>query len=471
MILMNRAPPWHLLLVIALGAGSAAFAAAPLLPERSAVESLPEVAETQPLPTVLVLSWDGLRYDFPDLHPEAAQLPALARIARDGVRAGRLVPVFPSNTFPGHVSLATGTYPDRHGIPDNVFLDRKKGVYRYSADANWLEAEPLWIAAERQGVPSATYFWVGSESDWHGQGTRYREAPFDSERPEAEKVDQILAWLRLPAAERPRLVMSYWAGADQAGHRHGPESDEVRAALAAQDRELQRLLEGIDAEGAWSRTTLLLVSDHGMLERGENLDLAGALESAGVRARTFGAVVAHVFLEDPASLAVAEAAVSGLGHVRVYRGAELPMSLRLRHPTRTGDLVVMAEPPYTLDRPAGFEGFMMAALQRFGVGFGMHGYDPALPEMGGVFMAMGRGIPSDLELDEVRQIDVAATVAHLLGIEPPLQNEGRPVAGILADQGGALGARAPRRHAPAQPAAGQPAPARQAEDRVAEHPP
>ncbi len=381
-------------------------------------------------PTVLVLSWDGLRHDHPDLHSDEVPLPALARIAKEGVRARRLTPVFPSNTFPGHVSLATGTYPDRHGVPDNVFFDRARGVYRYDPDANWIDAEPLWIAAERQGVPTATYFWVGSESDWRGQGTRYRIAPFDGERPESEKVDQILAWLRLPPAERPRLVMSYWSGADDAGHHFGPNSDEVRSALVEQDLQLARLLDALDADRAWAHTTLVLVSDHGMTERGAFLDLEGALRAAGVSARVFGAAVAQVFLDDPDQLAVAEAAAVGLGHVRVYRGAELPAALRMRHPTRTGDLVVIAEAPYTLSRPAGLEGRLMTVLQSFGRSFGMHGYDPELPDMGGVFMAMGRGVPAGLELGEVRQIDVAATVAVLLGIEPPLQSEGRPIRGL-----------------------------------------
>ena len=181
-----------------------------------ASESISGVATTQP--TVILLSWDGLRHDFPD----RGTFPGLKRMERDGVRAGRLTPVFPSNTFPAHVSLATGTYPDRHGIVDNHFFDRSEALwYHMSSKADWIQAEPLWIAAERQGVTTATYFWVGSESDWRGQGTRYRIAPFDGRRPEYKKVDQILAWLRLPVSEQPRLIMSYWAGADSVAHRHG----------------------------------------------------------------------------------------------------------------------------------------------------------------------------------------------------------------------------------------------------------
>jgi hypothetical protein len=50
--------------------------------------------------------------------------------------------------------------------------------------------------------------------------------------------------------------------------------------------------------------------------------------------------------------------------------------------------------------------------------------------MGGIFFAMGRGVPSGLVLPQVHQLDVAATVARLLGIEPPRDSEGRSVRGI-----------------------------------------
>lgn len=389
----------------------------------------PAAGAPRPEPVVIVLSWDGMRHDYPDRLP----LPALARLAERGVRAGRLIPVFPSNTFPGHVSLATGTYPDIHGIVDNHFIDAERGRYRMSGDADWIQAEPLWIAAERQGVPAATYFWVGSESDWRGQGTRYRIAPFDRDRPEAVKVDQILAWLGLPPAARPRLIMSYWAGADHDGHEHGPDSAKVDAQLRRQDAELGRLLDGLDAMQAWPYTTLILVSDHGMTETGAYLDIRSALGDAGVAAQVTGSSVANVYLEDPAAEERAIAAIRTLEpaeKVRVYRRDDLPTSLRLAHPTRTGDLVVLTEPPFSFSRPDGFAGKLQTLLYKLGVGVGGHGYDPRHPDMAGVFFAAGRGVPNDLILPEVQQIDLAATVSRLLSIDPPRQSEGRPIRGI-----------------------------------------
>lgn len=377
-------------------------------------------------PTVIVLSWDGVRFDFPD----RVAVPGLSRMASQGVRAGRLIPVFPANTFPGHVSMATGTYPDRHGIVDNVFVDRKRGVYRMSPDADWIEAEPLWIAAERQGVPAATYFWVGSESDWHGRGTRFRVAPFDGDRPEAQKVDQILEWLRLPPEERPRLIMSYWAGTDSVAHDFGPDSQRVAAQLRRQDQQLQRLLVGLDELDRWQSLTLLVVSDHGVTRVREFVDLEKKLAEAGIEARVTGAAVAHVRVAREADVARAGEVLRALVGVRVHPGNRLPPELRLQHSSRMGHWVAIAAPPLAFAASDGLAGYFRSLLGGLGWSFGGHGYRPELSQMCGVFFAMGRGVPADLDLDAVHQVDVAATVALLLGIDPPRHSEGRPVAGI-----------------------------------------
>lgn len=398
----------------------------PLLLLMLLVLAWPAWAASPPLSSVIVLSWDGVRHDYPD----RVALPNLARLARDGVRVGRLIPVYPSNTFPGHVSLATGTFPDVHGIIDNVFIDRQRGLYRYSADADWIEAEPLWIAAERQGVPVATYFWVGTETDWHGQGTRYRVAPFESGRPEAEKVDQILTWLALPQAERPRLIMSYWAGADRDGHDHGPDSGAVAEQLERQDEQLGRLMAGLDELDFWDHSTLIVVSDHGMTDVRRYLDVADVLDDAGIGARVIGSAVANVYLEDTADRDAALSALRALDAVQAFPGDQLPEEWRLSHPGRTGDIVVVTAPPFTLSRPMGLPGYLGRLYFALGGGFGGHGYWPDHPDMAGVFLAMGRGVPRGLVVPEVHQVDLAPTVARLLGIEPPRQSEGRPVRGL-----------------------------------------
>lgn len=379
-------------------------------------------------PTVILLSWDGVRHDYPD----RTDLPHLERMMREGARAERLIPVFPSSTFPGHVSLATGTFPDRHGIVDNRFLDRERGLFSMSNDASWIQAEPLWAAAERQGTRAAVFFWVGSETDWRGVGASHRMTPFDSGIGEAEKVERLLSWLDLPPEERPHLLMAWWHGADHAGHQSGPDDPSVESALREQDAHLGDLLAGLDARDAWDDTTLLVVSDHGMTRVRGEIPVRDHVARSGIAARVQGgSAVAHVFLEDPADLARAEASLRELPNATVYRGEDLPESLRLRHPTRTGDLVVLADPGHV------FRGTSLRARAwrllggLLGWSTGMHGYAPDQEDMGAVLLAMGRGVPAGARLPAQRMVDVAPTVAALLGIDPPRHAEGEPIAALL----------------------------------------
>lgn len=378
--------------------------------------------------TVVWLSLDGVRHDYLDRD----LLPALARVAREGARAEALVPVFPSSTFPSHVSLATCTRVDRHGMVANKFHDRKRGDFSYGGDADWIDAEPLWITAERQGVRAATFFWVGSETDWRGRGATHRKAPFDSSVPESEKVDQILAWLDLPDDERPGLIMSWWHGADTSGHRNGPAHEDTRAALRAQDVELGRLLAGLDERNAWSDTTLLLTSDHGMTAVTELFDPASFLAQHGIGARMLGGGgFAHLYLEDPAQSVAAVAALDAEPRLQAWPGDALPAELRYSHPTRMGDVVVLAEPPRGLTARWSVNGVYARIAHTLGNAAGSHGYLPEHPDMGAIFLGMGRGVPQGAPLGRVESLDVAPTVAAWLGIEPPESCEGSAIPALV----------------------------------------
>lgn len=386
--------------------------------------ALPAIAK----PSVILIAMDGVRHDYPDRDA----LPGFARMAKDGARAESLMPVFPSTTFPAHASLSTGAHPDRHGIVNNQFVTPSGAEFRYGAGPAALEAEPLWAAAERQGVRAATFFWPISEVDWNGVAPSFRRAPFDEELSESEKVKQLLAWLDLPEAQRPGLVMSWWHGADGAGHRYGPDAAETRAALREQDAELARLIAGIDARKRWREVTLIVVSDHGMTAPRDGIDANHLLQAAGVAGRAINAsALALITLdagEAPAS--AVRKLVAADPRIRAYTRAQLPPALRFAHPN-VGDVVLLADAPLAFfDAWTQFD-FLRRVSPLWGGAVGVHGYDPeSSPEMRAIFFALGRGVPRSAKLGRVRALDVAATVAKLLGIAPPAQNEGVPIAGI-----------------------------------------
>ena len=99
-----------------------------------------------------------------------------------GVRARRMIPVFPSLTFPNHYSLVTGLYAERHGIVSNTFYDpARRQTYSLSdraavTDGSWYRGEPIWVTAESQGMVSGMFFWPGSEAAIKGvRPTYWRE--------------------------------------------------------------------------------------------------------------------------------------------------------------------------------------------------------------------------------------------------------------------------------------------------------
>src|SRR4026209_865395 len=74
-------------------------------------------------PTVILVSFDGFRWDYPSKAPT----PNLRRLMERGVHARNLIPSFPSKTFPNHYSIVTGLYPGHHGIVANNIKDPASG--------------------------------------------------------------------------------------------------------------------------------------------------------------------------------------------------------------------------------------------------------------------------------------------------------------------------------------------------------
>src|SRR5262245_3937710 len=155
-------------------------------------------------PTIVVVSFDALGDRFLDRDT----LPNFRRMMAEGVRAP-FRPQFPSKTFPNHYSMATGLTPGQHGITITSFFDPelKSTLLRTSAnEGSWFGGEPIWVTAERAGIKTAAYFWTGSEAEIKGVRPSYWYR-FDASVPDTAKTAQIMRWLRLPPAQRPRLIM------------------------------------------------------------------------------------------------------------------------------------------------------------------------------------------------------------------------------------------------------------------------
>lgn len=366
-------------------------------------------------PITILVSVDGLRFDYLD----RGVTPTLTAMAADGLRVSRLVPSFPSLTFPNHYTLVTGLHPDHHGIVGNRMTDPAiAGDFRLSDRAQvmdrrwWDDAEPIWVTGERAGLRTATLFWPGSEAPIHGVRPE-QWIPFQQSVSSAARVDMLLGWLTLPADERPQFLTLYFDIVDSAGHRAGPESPEVNAALTEVDTALGRLREGLATRGLTDRVNIVVVADHGMAAvsdaRVNVLD-----EMINVARTTVLDGEALVGLTPQADYVAAfEAALlKPHPHMSCWRKAEIPARLHYGRHRRVPPYVCLAEAGWGIRTRAAIERSRSSGAAHGGA----HGYDPAASDMHAAMVASGPAFRRGAVLDRAESVDVHALLARLLGL-------------------------------------------------------
>jgi predicted AlkP superfamily pyrophosphatase or phosphodiesterase len=360
----------------------------------------------------MLVSLDGFRPDFLE-RPAAVRLRDLAA---HGVRARWLRPVAPTLTFPNHYTIVTGLYPAHHGIVGNSMRDpaieRPFAIRDTLAvrDPRWWGGEPIWVTAERQGRRTAAFFWPGSEAPIEGRRpTWYRR--FDPSVPNRARVDQVLAWLRLPADSAPALVLLYLGDVDQEGHAHGPNSPQVDSAVARVDTAIGRLEDGLAASGLGDSVDLLVVSDHGMasVQPDHLIFLDDYLDPATVEV-TEWAPMLPIRPRDGDVERVYRALAGRHPHLAVYRRRDLPPRFHYDSTPRTAPIVGLAD-----------EGWLITTHERARSGTvprGMHGYDPGLPSMRAIFLASGPSFRDGTVVPGFENVHLYPLLATLLGVRP-----------------------------------------------------
>jgi predicted AlkP superfamily pyrophosphatase or phosphodiesterase len=366
-------------------------------------------------PLTVLVSFDGWRFDYDTKAPA----PALRALMARGVRAEGLIPAFPTKTVPNHYSMATGLYPGHHGMIANVIRDPATGrTFRRTDRAEvmnpmWWGGEPIWNTAQRQGLIAATMFWPGSEAPVGGMQPRYwRE--FDETVSAAARVDQVLAWLDRPKAERPSLVTLYFNEVDVMGHWYGPDSTQVRDAIVRTDAQLGRLVEGLSSRGQLDRANIMVVSDHGMAPTTQRQTIfvddyvsLDDLEIADINP-TLGVIPKAGRTE-----AVYQALASAHPRLSMYRAAETPESWQLRGQPRVPPITGVADEGWVVLRRADFAEYWKRSPTA-----GQHGYDAASRTMWGVFVAAGPAFKVGAVLPAMENVNVYHAAAVSLGIEP-----------------------------------------------------
>nr|WP_189452155.1 ectonucleotide pyrophosphatase/phosphodiesterase [Lysobacter bugurensis] len=371
------------------------------------------IKQSVPLAPLVLISLDGVRAG--DLDPSL--MPNLARLAQGGVRADGMTPSYPSLTFPNHYTIVTGLRPDRHGVVHNTMRDAQLGTFKISdaqvvGDARWWGGVPLWVSAERAGLPTAAMFWPGSEAAIGGVRPTRWHIYDDSVTPET-RVDRVLEWLREDTTTRPRLVTLYFETVDEAAHDHGPDSPQAREALAKVDSYLGRLIDGLEARDGLDAVNLVVVSDHGMtpVPPSHAVAIEDIVDKADVEVITTGQSLG--FEPRPGRTAAAEQRLLGRHqHYECWRKSELPARWHYGTHPRVPSIVCQMDD--------GWDAGWRTQLEKRPRDHtrGSHGFDPTLPSMRALFVAHGPGWRDGVRVPLIDNVDVYPALARLIGVTP-----------------------------------------------------
>ncbi|WP_018982814.1 alkaline phosphatase family protein [Salinimonas chungwhensis] len=365
---------------------------------------------------VVLISVDGLRHDY----IEKYQAEALANIAKQGIRSERLIPVYPANTFPNHLSVITGRYPVNHGIVNNRFADKTRpkgnGFAHYAMgkgnqDSTWLNGTPLWNLAELNGVKAATYFWPESDARINGRTPTYyyhysKYADYQA------RVDQIIDWLTLPAETRPRFIAGYFSLVDSQGHNFGPDAKQTEDAVTRIDALLGQLYKRLQTFDF--PVNVIIVSDHGMQQTDASKKIL--LETLSIDSTLFEVVNQHTQVHIYARGKNASQQITKLeGHLESianqgFKVMNSTLRKKYHYPVtaRTGDIVLQAQP-----------GVVFADNEQSNIKPGAHGYWPETPAMGATFIAAGPAFKVDKQLPPMSNLEIYPAVVHIMGLPLP----------------------------------------------------
>ncbi len=371
-------------------------------------------AVLQAVPPVLLLSADGLGAD----QFTARTMPKLWALSERG-RRGVGLPPFPATTFNGHVTLATGCWPEHHGLVANGYLDPlTKALVPVANRSEDVQREPLWVAATRSGVRTAVFQWVGGTGPWEGVSP-WRLEVFRPGRPDAEALAFSEAALRDGAG----LVMAYLAGTDEEGHLQGPRSAELRARLTSMDDELAPWLQRQLAAHPGLR--VILAADHGMAPMRRRIHLPTVLSGLPCELLTHGGS-AYVYLKHPADAPKALSRLHRAG-LKAWTRKKVPTRYHLSGNPRVGDLVVLAKEGQWLSKARSSREEQAERQGRHGA----HAYTAEVKSMRTWLIVLGDGTEP---LGSVPLWDLAPTVASWLDIRWAKRPDGRPLLALASNR-------------------------------------
>ena len=411
---------------------------------------------------VLLISVDGMRPDDVfTADQRGVRLPTLQRMIAEGASARAVRNVTPTVTMPNHTTLITGVPPSEHGVYDNLVFDPlRRRTDRYFWYAQDIKARTLWDAVKAKGGVVASLYWpgtVGADAIDVNVPLYWRDMDLedikqiaalstprlvgDLERVTGKKLVQSM--LLTPEADRvigdyaihvlrsrlPQLLTVHLSAFDHTAHVYGLDSQEARAALESTDAVIGAIADA--GRKAIPGLVVAVVSDHGFAPLHDDVNLLKAFVDAGLakvdpgtgqfvgwEAMPWGYASAAVFLARPADTDLQARTAAFLARLANDPTYHIQKIIDL---TGSPGFKAGRSPAFYVGFEAGYEmGQSVGAPQLSASKYkGMHGYLNDMKAMNSAFFIAGPTIARGKSLGEIDMLDIAPTLAAILGASLP----------------------------------------------------
>jgi predicted AlkP superfamily pyrophosphatase or phosphodiesterase len=376
---------------------------------------------SQSQPYVILISFDGYRWDYVN----RGITPNVNSLIGDGAKAVSFKPVFPTKTFPSHISIVTGMYPENHGIIFNEFNDKFHNSNYNTRDSvqlrnsRWYKGEAFWETARRQGIITASYFWPSSDLDLDDRNPEYYYH-YVHKRPYEDRIKGVLEWLQYPYDKRPHFITMYFDLTDGVGHRYGPNSPEINMAISSLDSTLGNLLSGLEEIQMRDSVNIILVSDHGMTEvHFEKIINVEEILDGYQFVHSNSGPVMMISADGGDIEKIYSLLEKNENHYKVYLKNDIPPYYHFSKSPMISEILLVAEMGWAVITNKNLKWMKPEKYN------GNHGYNNHHLDMHGVFIAAGPQFKNNYKAGTINSLDVYPLLCKIFNIIPNNNIDGK----------------------------------------------
>lgn len=400
---------------------------------------------------VVLISIDGLRPDF--YRSADFDAPTLKKLADEGAWAEGAVTVFPSVTYPSHTTLVTGVSPARHGILSNTVFTWEKGpTAAWYWETKDIKVPTLWHKAKAAGKTVAIVRWpvsVGADVDWllpeifavdQVHGDKVTDKELFEKHTKKELLEECIKNTFAPKLEgearwkgsdewfaaagaylikkyAPNLTLVHLINVDHVQHKVGPDGAEVKEAVKHIDGLVKQILDAVNLK----TTCVIITGDHGFFSYTRAININTLFVKEGwMDAKTDEwKVTAHASGGQAAIYSKDKSLNNKIVDLLKKNANGLYEVIERKQLDEIGAYpeavcAISALEGYTVTRST--RGPLVTDFNNKKTA-GQHGYLPTHKKLQTGFIAVGCGAARGKPLGVIKLVDVAPTVARLLGLD------------------------------------------------------